>query len=60
MHARACTYVRAYGCCFRPCEGSQSYDLEEDSHLQLCSKRWESHCLLPRCHTIEIVKIDPK
>lgn len=28
---------------FRPSEEGQSYDLAEDSHLQLCLKQWESH-----------------
>ena len=59
--AHACTYVYAWvWLCFRPCEGSQSYDPVEDSHLQLCSKRWESRCLLPKCHTIEIASTDPQ
>lgn len=52
MRACACTHMHVHGCCFRPCGASQSFDLGEDSHLQLCCKQQKSHCLLPRCHTI--------
>lgn len=40
---RLCVYVHTRACvwlCFRPCEGSQSYNSEEDRHLQLCLKGW--------------------
>ena len=46
-HGRACVWL-----CFRPCEGSHSYDFAEESHLQLCLKQQASRCRLPRCHTI--------